>query len=87
MTQDQEDLPFTGNQIEGIPRMLQAMAGKRFEIMETLDSSTFSSELKAQYISEFLPLLKKLVPQGKEIQIVFLIDPPRMEIRRPAAAK
>jgi hypothetical protein len=54
----------------------------RFEILETLDASRLSEELKEHYKSHFLPLIQRLVPDGKKIQMVFLADPPAIELRR-----
>jgi hypothetical protein len=59
------------------------MQAKRFEILETLDISKGRPELKEDFKTWFLPLLRKLVPNGEEIQMVHLDDPPRLEIRRP----
>jgi len=53
----------------------------RMEILAVTDSSGFSAEIKAHYTSHFLPLLKKLVPGGEGLSLVFLQDPPKVEIR------
>lgn len=52
------------------------------EILDTIDSSGFSDEVKLHYQSHILPLLKRVVPDGFSIQLVELIDPPSMEIRK-----
>lgn len=52
------------------------------EILEIIDSSKFNDELKGVYKTHILPLLKKIMPDGPSLQMVFLADPPKIEIRR-----
>lgn len=52
------------------------------EILDTIDSSGFSDEVKLHYQTHFLPLLKRIVPDGLSIQLVHLTDPPSIEIRK-----
>ena len=52
------------------------------EILDTIDSSGFSDEVKLHYQTHILPLLKRVVPDGSSIQLVQLSDPPSMEIRK-----
>jgi hypothetical protein len=55
---------------------------KTIEILETIDASDFSDEVKEHYKSHVLPLLQKLMPTGEKLQMVFLSDPPTIELRR-----
>lgn len=57
-------------------------ATKTVEILETIDAGGFSEEVREHYKSHVLPLLRKLVPGGETLQLVFLSDPPTMELRR-----
>lgn len=52
------------------------------EILETIDVSGFSDEIKEHYKTGILPLLRRLVPQEKGLRLVFLSDPPSLEIQR-----
>lgn len=52
------------------------------EILESIDAEGFSEELKGHFKFHFLPLLKRLLPGGPTLQMVFLSDPPKVEIRR-----
>lgn len=52
------------------------------EILDTIDSSRFSDEVKLHYQTHILPLLKRIVPDGSSIQLVHLTDPPSIEIRK-----
>ena len=52
------------------------------EILETIDAGGFSEEVREHYKSHVLPLLRKLVPGGEGLQLVFLTDPPTLELRR-----
>ena len=54
----------------------------RVQILETLDTSAFSDRLKEDFKMHFLPLLKRMMSEGSNIEMVFLSDPPSMEIRR-----
>jgi hypothetical protein len=55
---------------------------KTVEILETIAAGGFSDEVREHYKSHVLPLLRKLVPGGESLQLVFLSDPPTMELRR-----
>ena len=55
---------------------------KTIEIIETIDVSGFSEEIREHYKSHVFPLLKKLLPGGQGLQMVFLSDPPTIELRR-----
>jgi hypothetical protein len=55
---------------------------KTIEILETIDASGFSDEVREHYKSHVLPLLQKLMPTGEKLQMVFLTDPPTIELRR-----
>jgi hypothetical protein len=57
-------------------------AHKRFEILELVDISSFSPELKDHYRSHLFPMLKRLLPDGAAISFAFLSDPPILEFRR-----
>ena len=52
------------------------------EILESIDATGFSDELREHYKSHVLPLLQKLLPGGKGLQMVLLSDPPTIELRR-----
>jgi hypothetical protein len=55
---------------------------KTVEILETIAAGDFSDEVREHYKSHVLPLLRKLVPGGESLQLVFLSDPPTLELRR-----
>jgi hypothetical protein len=55
---------------------------KTIEIVESVDASGFSPELKAHYKSHVLPLLKRLLPNAGQLQMVTLSDPAVIEFRR-----
>jgi hypothetical protein len=55
---------------------------KTVEILETIDAGGFSEEVREHYKSHILPLLRKLIPGGESLQLVFLSDPPTLELRR-----
>lgn len=55
---------------------------KTIEILETIDAAGFSDEVREHYKSHVLPLLQKLMPTGEKLQMVFLTDPPTIELRR-----
>lgn len=59
-----------------------ASGTKTIEILETIDAGGFSEEVREHYKSHVLPLLRKLVPGGETLQMVFLSDPPTLELRR-----
>lgn len=54
----------------------------KVQILETVDISNFSSDLKEHYRSYVLPMLKRLYPDGPTIHFAFLSDPPCIEIRK-----
>jgi hypothetical protein len=55
---------------------------KTIEILESIDAAGFSEEIREHYKSHVLPLLQKLMPTGEKLQMVFLSDPPTIELRR-----
>jgi hypothetical protein len=55
---------------------------KTVEILDTIDAAGFSEEVREHYKSHILPLLQKLMPSGEKLQMVFLTDPPTIELRR-----
>lgn len=55
---------------------------KTIEILETIDSSAFSDEVKSHYKTHVIPLLNKLLPGEYSIQLVQISDPPGIEIRK-----
>ncbi|HKP97620.1 MAG TPA: hypothetical protein VJ385_17890 [Fibrobacteria bacterium] len=55
---------------------------KTIEILESIDATGFSDEVREHYKSHVLPLLQRLVTQGEKLQMVFLSDPPTIELRR-----
>ena len=59
-----------------------ASTSKTIEILESIDATGFSDELREHYKSRILPLLKRLVPQGEGLHMVTLSDPPTIELRR-----
>lgn len=60
---------------------LPALPTRTIEIVASVDATGFSEELRDHYKSHFLPLLQKLWP-GQDLHIVFLSDPPTIELRR-----
>jgi hypothetical protein len=52
------------------------------EILETIEIAGLSQEIKEHYTTGILPMLRRLVPQGKTIRLAFLSDPPSIEIQR-----
>lgn len=58
-----------------------SLSSKTIEIVASVDATGFSDELRENYKSHFLPLLQKLWP-GQGLQMVFITDPPSIEIRR-----
>ncbi len=54
----------------------------KIEIMESVDISSFTLELKEHYRSHILPMVKRLHPEGHSIHFAFLADPPCIEIRK-----
>ncbi len=60
---------------------LPALPTKTIEIVASVDASGFPEELRDHYKTHFLPLLQKLWP-GQGLHMVFLSDPPTIELRR-----
>lgn len=60
----------------------ESQASMRVEILDMVDTSTFSQELKDHYRSHVLPLLRRIHPDGPSIHFAFLLDPPAIEIRK-----
>jgi hypothetical protein len=54
----------------------------RVEILETLDCSGFTQEIRDHYKSHILLLVQRQIPDGERISFAFLSDPPGLEIRR-----
>lgn len=55
---------------------------KTIEILESIDATNFSDEMREHYKSHVLPMLKRLLPQGERLSMVMLSDPPTIELRR-----
>lgn len=67
------------------PRQIQIIPSsptKTIEILESIDAAGFSEEIREHYKSHVLPLLQRLISQGEKLQMVFLSDPPTIELRR-----
>ncbi len=60
---------------------LPSLSTKTIEIVASIDAAKFTDELREHYKSHFLPLLQKLWP-GQGLHMVFLSDPPVIELRR-----
>lgn len=60
---------------------LPPLSTKTIEIVHSIDTAGFSDELREHYKSHFLPLLQKLWP-GQGLHMVYLSDPPVIELRR-----
>jgi hypothetical protein len=71
------NLAFTKLEFVARPPSLMTL-----EILESIDSTGFSEELHGFYKTHVLPLLKRLLPGGSSLQMVFLTDPSRIEIRK-----
>ena len=52
------------------------------EILESIDAAGFSVDLKREYVENFQPLLRQVIPGGSSLQIVVLESPARIEVRR-----
>jgi len=84
----QGKLPISGearaisNPLTSIANHTPPTKSQRIEILDTIDVSTFSDEIKDHYKTSILGLLNRLVPAGNNIQMVLLSDPPSLEIRR-----
>lgn len=59
------------------------LAGIQLEIVDSIDVSGFTEEVRSHYKTHILPMLQRLLPRGKDLQMVSLADPPLIEIRRP----
>lgn len=62
--------------------VIQPSGMKTIEILESIDATDFTVEVREHYKSHVLPLLQRLVSQGEKLQMVFLSDPPTIELRR-----
>ena len=60
---------------------LPALPAKTIAIVASIETAGFSEELRDHYKSHVLPLLQKLWP-GQGLHMVFLSDPPVIELRR-----
>lgn len=58
------------------------MNSVRVEILHTINSTGLTPELREHWKTVVLPVLRGLLPSGKEISLAFLTDPPTLEIRR-----
>ncbi len=69
---------------KGKPSLAKSPASQagHIEILETIDISGFSDEIKQHYKTGILPLLRRLLPEEKGLRLVFLSDPPALEIQR-----
>lgn len=75
-----EGRPLSGASRQETPT-LPALSTKTIEIVASIDAAGFSDELRDSYKSHFLPLIQKLWP-GQGLHMVFLSDPPLIELRR-----
>ncbi len=64
------------------PRSMPMTQNKTIEILESIDVTEFSEEIREHYKNHFIPMLKRLMPNGERIQMVMLSDPPTIELRR-----
>ncbi len=62
--------------------VIPASGSKTIEILESIDAKGFTEEIREHYKSHVLPLLQRLITQGEKLQMVFLTDPPTIELRR-----
>jgi hypothetical protein len=72
----------TGRPAAKETQLAVAAPTKTIEILETIDASGFPEEIREHYKSHVLPLLQRLIAQGDRLQMVFLSDPPTIELRR-----
>jgi hypothetical protein len=70
--------------VKEMPTYTGSSAGntKTIEILESIDATGFSDELKEHYKTHVIQMLKRLVPQGDKLTMVMLSDPPTIELRR-----
>lgn len=59
------------------------LAGRKVQILDTIDATGFSDELKETFKCILLPILQRNIPDGKKIELAFLSDPPLIEVRKP----
>jgi hypothetical protein len=61
-----------------------ASGGKsmRIEILDSIDIANLPEEIKEHYKTNIFDMLRRLVPDGKNLRMVFLSDPPTLEIQR-----
>ncbi len=57
-------------------------ASTKIEILHSVDASGLTQELRDHWKSHVLALLQRLIPGDKPLRIVFLADPPILELRR-----
>jgi hypothetical protein len=76
-----EGRPATPSAARSETPTLPALPAKTIEIVASIETAGFSEELRDHYKSHFLPLLQKLWP-GQGLHMVFLSDPPVIELRR-----
>lgn len=76
-----EDRSVTPSASRTSSATLPALPAKTIEIVASIETAGFSEELRDHYKSHFLPLLQKLWP-GQGLHMVFLSDPPVIELRR-----
>jgi hypothetical protein len=79
---EKRSTPSAPREIKVFSRTPPLSRSKTVEILETIDAGGFSEEVREHYKSHVLPLLRRLVPGGQELQLVFLTDPPTLELRR-----
>ena len=72
--------PITARESSGIPSRSNGFMW--VEILDTVDISSFSPEIRNHYSTHVLPMLKRLIPDGPAIHFAFLADPPSIEIRK-----
>jgi hypothetical protein len=54
----------------------------QIEILDSIDISNLSRDILDHYQSHIIGLLRKLVPNGKNLRLSVLSDPPTLEIQR-----
>lgn len=59
----------------------RVLAGTHIEILGTFDAAGMSQEIKDHWKSKVLPILQSLLPNGKGVTLVFISDPPLIEVR------
>lgn len=54
----------------------------RIEILDSIDIANLPDDIKEHYKTNILDMLRRLVPDGKNLRMVFMSDPPTLEIQR-----